>query len=160
MDGSVTRDWNRWSERHGVHDYPDAWAESARCPRCEGCGKLADTEDREPWTDWTSLPVASATALLMGLVKPVDCDECQGSGNVRPGTWIWTGPMPCEVPPLDKWVLGLWSLEGGSALIRGCKRAKGSPPFWVVHSPEGSREIMVGRPDCWMVLSLPRAGLP
>lgn len=56
--------------------------ESRTCHLCEGCGQLADTDDREPWTAWTSLPVASAHAILLGLVKPVTCDECDGSGEV------------------------------------------------------------------------------
>lgn len=51
------------------------------CPRCEGCGKLANSDDQEPWTFWENLPVKSAAAVIMGLVKPVPCYACQGSGN-------------------------------------------------------------------------------
>lgn len=52
------------------------------CPRCEGCGQLADTDEREPWTAWTSLPVRSSAAVLLGIVRPVPCDECNGTGSV------------------------------------------------------------------------------
>ena len=52
----------------------------APCPRCDGCGQLADTENREPWTAWTSLPLKSAPAVLLGAVKPVPCDVCGGTG--------------------------------------------------------------------------------
>ena len=50
------------------------------CERCEGCGQLADTDDQEPWTDWTSLPPGAQTAIHLGLVKPIDCHECGGKG--------------------------------------------------------------------------------
>lgn len=53
---------------------------SRPCERCAGCGRLADSEGREPWTVWTSLPLASAAAVIAGIVKPVPCDGCGGSG--------------------------------------------------------------------------------
>lgn len=53
-----------------------------KCGRCDGCGRLANTEDREPWTAWTSLPVDSAIAVVMGLVRPEPCDACGGTGEV------------------------------------------------------------------------------
>ena len=46
------------------------------CTRCDGCGRIADSEDGEPWTFWTSLPVSSAAAMLLGLVKPIPCPKC------------------------------------------------------------------------------------
>jgi len=52
------------------------------CGRCDGCGQLADSEDAEPWTAWTSLPVVSASALLMRLVKPKPCHACNGTGRM------------------------------------------------------------------------------
>jgi hypothetical protein len=52
-----------------------------RCTRCDGCGQIADTEDGEPWTQWANLPVQSATAVLMGIVKPVPCPVCGGTGT-------------------------------------------------------------------------------
>lgn len=54
---------------------------SVKCLRCDGCGKIADSEDGEPWTVWTDLPLHSSVAVLMGLVKPIDCPECGGTGN-------------------------------------------------------------------------------
>lgn len=54
----------------------------SECPRCEGCGQLADTDDREPWTAWTSLPLQSSMAVLLGAVKPIPCDQCGGTGKV------------------------------------------------------------------------------
>lgn len=52
------------------------------CERCEGCGLLADSEDREPWTVWLNLPLRSSLAVLAGLVRPVQCDRCGGTGVV------------------------------------------------------------------------------
>jgi predicted nucleic acid-binding protein len=43
---------------------------SAKCHACDGCGQVANTADREPWTAWTSLPASSAlrarAAVLLG----------------------------------------------------------------------------------------------
>ncbi len=58
------------------------WTYTPRCPRCEGCGKLADSDDREPWTVWENLPLRSAGAVLLGLVKPIECPDCSGTGKV------------------------------------------------------------------------------
>jgi hypothetical protein len=46
------------------------------CSRCDGCGQIADSKDREPWTAWTSLPPGSDVAVRMGLVKPIPCPVC------------------------------------------------------------------------------------
>lgn len=50
------------------------------CVRCLGCGQVANSEDREPWSTWASLPAGSDLAVRTGLVKPVPCDDCGGSG--------------------------------------------------------------------------------
>ena len=47
-----------------------------KCPKCGGCGQVADTEDEEPWTTWLALPLGSAQAVVMGLVKPKPCPKC------------------------------------------------------------------------------------
>jgi hypothetical protein len=52
-----------------------------KCQRCDGCGKIANTEDGEPWTAWTSLPFSSAAAVVAGIVKPITCPDCGGSGQ-------------------------------------------------------------------------------
>lgn len=53
------------------------------CETCEGCGKLANTKDREPWSRWLQLPVRSAVALQVGIVTPITCPDCQGAGKVQ-----------------------------------------------------------------------------
>jgi len=52
-----------------------------KCQSCDGCGQVADTDNREPWTSWTSLPLESSAAVLIGLVKPETCEDCGGSGT-------------------------------------------------------------------------------
>ncbi len=53
----------------------------SKCQRCEGCGKIANSEDGEPWTAWESLPSGSDAAVKMGIVKPIECPGCQGTGQ-------------------------------------------------------------------------------
>lgn len=52
------------------------------CPKCLGEGKVANSDDQEPWSMWTNLPLKSAAAVLVGLVKPIDCPRCNGTGKL------------------------------------------------------------------------------
>lgn len=52
-----------------------------KCDTCAGCGKIADDEDRTPWKYWLELPLGSSAAVLMGLVKPIICPSCKGTGE-------------------------------------------------------------------------------
>lgn len=51
------------------------------CPRCNGCGQLANDDDETPWWHWESLPEPSKMAIHLGIVRPVDCPACNGSGK-------------------------------------------------------------------------------
>jgi len=53
-----------------------------KCPKCEGCGKIANTDDQEPWTYWEELPPSAKVAVQMGLVHPVPCPACNGTGKI------------------------------------------------------------------------------
>ncbi len=53
----------------------------AKCNQCDGCGRIANSEDGEPWTVWQSLPPGSDLAVQMGLVQPIECPRCKGTGN-------------------------------------------------------------------------------
>lgn len=57
-------------------------SETKKCNRCDGCGQVANTEEQEPWTAWSSLPPGSDMAVRLGLVAPWECVECEGSGQV------------------------------------------------------------------------------
>lgn len=52
-----------------------------KCGRCDGCGRIADTEEGEPWTSWLELPLQSSAAVLMGIVNPIPCPDCGGTGG-------------------------------------------------------------------------------
>ncbi len=55
--------------------------EHTECPTCAGCGRIANDDDRTPWKYWDELPVKSATAVILGLVTPVTCPDCGGTGR-------------------------------------------------------------------------------
>ena len=52
------------------------------CPKCRGCGKVATSDQQEPWSDWLALPLGSALAVTMGFVKPMPCPQCGGAGKI------------------------------------------------------------------------------
>jgi hypothetical protein len=53
-----------------------------KCPKCDGCGRIGTDDEGTPWTFWENLPVKSAAAVMLGLVRPVTCPKCNGSGAV------------------------------------------------------------------------------
>ncbi len=46
------------------------------CPKCEGCGQIANSDDGEPWSFWERLPEASNLAVRLGIVRPIPCPLC------------------------------------------------------------------------------------
>jgi hypothetical protein len=58
----------------GKHNAP-------HCPKCDGCGKIANDDDQSPWTFWEALTPPSNMAVTLGLVKPVECPDCNGTGE-------------------------------------------------------------------------------
>lgn len=54
------------------------------CPRCLGCGRIANTPEGEPWSQWEHLPPGSNLAVATGLVAPIACPTCWGRGHVAP----------------------------------------------------------------------------
>ena len=52
-----------------------------KCYKCAGCGKIANDKDETPWKYWEELPSQSAVAIKMGLVAPIECPVCKGSGE-------------------------------------------------------------------------------
>lgn len=61
---------------------PDTQKE--KCGRCGGCGRIADNESGDPWTVWENLPVGSDAAVRLGLIKPITCPDCNGTGEAKP----------------------------------------------------------------------------
>lgn len=56
---------------------------SNKCGRCDGCGKIANDDDGTPWKYWLEIPLQSSLAVLAGLVKPIECPECTGTGESK-----------------------------------------------------------------------------
>jgi RecJ-like exonuclease len=52
------------------------------CQHCDGCGQIANDDEGTPWTFWVDLPVKSAAAVILGLVRPIPCPKCHGTGAV------------------------------------------------------------------------------
>jgi len=53
-------------------------AEPNKCPKCDGEGRVANTDDQEPWSVWASLPLQSALAVVMG-PPPFPCRDMRGT---------------------------------------------------------------------------------
>lgn len=52
-----------------------------KCLKCDGCGKIANTDEGEPWIFWEELPNESKIAVNLGIVAPRVCPMCKGSGE-------------------------------------------------------------------------------
>jgi hypothetical protein len=57
----------------------------SKCYTCDGEGRTDSNQDiaeRAPWSFWENLPPGSDLAVRLGLVKPMDCAKCNGTGQV------------------------------------------------------------------------------
>jgi hypothetical protein len=61
-----------------IYDGPDP------CPQCLGWKRVANSDDGESWKFWAELPPPSNLAVVAGLVKPVVCPRCHGTGRKKP----------------------------------------------------------------------------
>ena len=52
------------------------------CPKCDGCGQIANDDEETPWRAWLELPLKSGHSVLTGIVKPLLCPVCNGKGKV------------------------------------------------------------------------------
>jgi hypothetical protein len=57
----------------------------AACRRCQGCGRIANSEDGEPWSFWEKLPPGSDLMVRAGIIQPLSCPACGGSGVAKKG---------------------------------------------------------------------------
>lgn len=81
---------------------------SAPCTKCNGCGRVANTPDQEPWSVWENIPVKAAIAIIVGVVKPITCPRCNGT-KIEPDQKSMATPsqsvpanVPHGTPELDK----------------------------------------------------------
>lgn len=71
----------------------DTSFEHGPCPRCEGCGDLADNEFKTPWRAWQDLPIITSPTMRESDVEKVECSQCSGTGLIRHKRWLisWVG---------------------------------------------------------------------
>lgn len=50
------------------------------CQRCLGWKRIDDGDEGGSWKYWAELPAQSAIAIQMGIVKPIECPRCHGTG--------------------------------------------------------------------------------
>jgi hypothetical protein len=58
-----------------IYDGPDA------CKKCLGWKRIADDDEQTSWKHWAELPPPSNIAVLLGLVHPIVCPRCNGTGK-------------------------------------------------------------------------------
>lgn len=49
------------------------------CQRCLGWKRVDDGE-KQSWKYWAELPAQSRVAIDLGMVKPITCPDCNGTG--------------------------------------------------------------------------------
>lgn len=58
-----------------IYDGPD------QCKQCLGWKRIDDTEEGISWKYWAELPAGSDIAVKLGLVVPITCPRCNGTGK-------------------------------------------------------------------------------
>jgi len=110
-------------------------SETSECPRCAGCGRVADSDSGEPWSCWETLPEASKTALRLGLVRPMTCPDCAGSGRIpQPG-----GPYMPILGPRGWGVAAASRVFPASALCASKEEAEKTARVWNARVAEGRK---------------------
>lgn len=73
-----------------------------KCSRCDGCGQIANNADGDPWTAWSELPPGSDLSVRLGLVKPISCPSCGGTGKVQIRTQANEDVVSAENGTMDR----------------------------------------------------------
>jgi hypothetical protein len=58
-----------------IYQGPDA------CRRCLGWKRIANDDEQASWKHWAELPPPSNIAVQLGMVFPIGCPRCQGTGK-------------------------------------------------------------------------------
>lgn len=51
------------------------------CRGCLGSGKVANDDEGAPWPVWEAMVPPTNIAVSLGLVQPVKCERCGGTGR-------------------------------------------------------------------------------
>jgi hypothetical protein len=50
------------------------------CQKCLGWKHIANDDEQSSWKHWAELPPPENLAVQLGIVFPIECPRCQGSG--------------------------------------------------------------------------------
>ncbi len=50
------------------------------CQQCIGWKRIANDDEQSSWKHWAEIPPPSNIAVQLGLVFPIECPRCQGTG--------------------------------------------------------------------------------
>lgn len=97
------------------------------CPTCEGSGKIANDGRGTPWQHWQELPLRSSPAIISGLVRPLECSECGGSGKLPPlvvaAKALASMAMAGGLQNTDAYMVRLWTKIHAVADVLGVRVA-------------------------------------
>lgn len=51
------------------------------CSQCLGWKRVANSDEQESWKYWAELPPGSDLAVQLGVVTPIECPRCGGTGK-------------------------------------------------------------------------------
>ena len=51
------------------------------CSQCLGYKRVANTDEHESWKYWDELPASARLAVDLGIVCPIECPKCKGTGE-------------------------------------------------------------------------------
>lgn len=58
------------------------------CTRCQGWKRIDNGSEGISWKYWAELPAGSDIAVKLGIVKPIECPRCKGSGQEPGEFWF------------------------------------------------------------------------
>ena len=50
------------------------------CKHCLGWKRVDDSDEHISWKYWAELPSPSNISVQLGIVKPIECPRCHGTG--------------------------------------------------------------------------------
>lgn len=80
-----------------IYTGPDA------CQKCVGWKQIANDEEQSAWKYWAELPPPSNLSVQLGLVFPIDCPRCHGTGKEPSAAELRAGLVEAMGKLEDAW---------------------------------------------------------